>query len=161
MSSPGNVGAKIAEHAGVEGARVDASECQEQWWTETYEPSEEQESRVQALWDRLAQGCADGPHIVVSHSNLIIGLARLAAGQRCCRFDGSVEVSESGEWDFQVLPRLPADLARARSTKLRNCGVLGLRCSGGAGLETPWAVEDAMLMFGSSFEDRVGQDDDD
>jgi hypothetical protein len=159
VSTPGNVGPKIAESAGLEGAardRVDATACQAQWWTETYESEDDKKARVEECWERIMGGAddsGDGACIVVTHSNLIIALARLAAERMCTlTLDSGVEKSESGEWDFQVLPGLPNALARARSSKLRNCGVLGLRCKASSSAGA-WTVEDALLLFGSSFED--------
>lgn len=176
VSSPGNLGSRIAESAGLgedAAARVDAEDCMEQWWTDTCEDPHKAQARVALLWDRLME--SEGTScVVVTHSNLIKQLAQLLAMRR-----GDLEdeaASECGLGDFHVLPDTPSDLLRARNSKLCNCGVLGLRClrrpqlsprpslSEGSGWQ--WVVEDAMLMFSSRFEEEeekeaAGEPDDD
>lgn len=159
-SQVGNVGRQIALSAGFDASdaqdRVDVTDCETQWWTEISDSEEDADCRVRALWQRVTAEEGDAC-VVVTHSNLIIKLAQIIAGDLATEL-GVAE--HEGDGNFRILSNAPGDLQQARLAKLENCGVLGLRCTksrNGAGcvseLDFRWVVEDALLMFGSEFEE--------
>merc|ERR1711924_83840 len=104
-----------------------------QWWNDAADTAEEQEQQLAALWERISS--TPGNFVLVTHSNLVRRLSDLLADKF---------VAAEG-----VGAELPTDLANARASKLKNCGVLGLRFRQ-AGAD--WVVTDAQL-FGSEFEE--------
>lgn len=79
LGATGIVGAQISHRAMKEGnlsgldSRVDASDCQEQWWSDEPETDAEIELRLKSLWRRLLED-QDDSCVLVTHSNLIKAL---------------------------------------------------------------------------------------
>lgn len=133
--------------------RVDASDCEEKWWSDDPETEADVDRRLQELWRRLLEEDAQDSCILVTHSNLIKALLMrfggvehsllaLRAEEVACDVaspstvaseeeDGyhclSSDHVESGA-SWQVVDSGPHDLQRLKVERLQNCGVLGLRC---------------------------------
>lgn len=54
--------------------RVDATDCDQKWWSDEPETEAEVEARLQALWRRLLEEDGDDSCVLVTHSNLIKAL---------------------------------------------------------------------------------------
>jgi broad specificity phosphatase PhoE len=145
-SSPDNVGSAIAAGAelGKDTVRVDTQECESQWWNDAADTAEEQEQQLSALVERLVTA-PGGSTILVTHSNVIRRLAELLS-------EKLAESDSKGRF-LEVNPgrEMPQALSNARVSKLRNCGVLGLRFRR---FQSEWLVDDARLLFDSEFEER-------
>mmetsp|Transcript_3119 Transcript_3119/g.5411 ORF Transcript_3119/g.5411 Transcript_3119/m.5411 type:complete len:1031 (-) Transcript_3119:98-3190(-) len=158
VSTEDNIGEQIAVNAGLasHAGRVDSSECTDRWWPEGVDSDDQREVRAKALWRRLEE-LKSRSCVVVTHSNLIKQLANFIIRSRI--LDREVDACGSDQWDFCIVPKIPEDLERARSSKLRNGGVLGLQCrfempdADCPSAQTSLTVEDALLMFESEFED--------
>lgn len=137
-STEDNLGNAIAENAlnelGEDSCRVDAEDCTDMWWSTAGESPEEQDEQLTNLWKTLVSE-PGVDHVVVTHSNLIRRL-----------LSHLVEVA-------------PADLSTARSSKLQNCNMLGLRIAPSSNTASTciwqdYEVMDVCLMFDSGFEDQ-------
>eukprot|EP00746_Dinoflagellata_sp_MGD_P121356 gnl/MRDRNA2_/MRDRNA2_56557_c0_seq3.p1 gnl/MRDRNA2_/MRDRNA2_56557_c0~~gnl/MRDRNA2_/MRDRNA2_56557_c0_seq3.p1 ORF type:complete len:336 (-),score=44.90 gnl/MRDRNA2_/MRDRNA2_56557_c0_seq3:18-1025(-) len=107
--------------------RVDTSECDGEWWSKQVEGAEQIQARLRALMDRLLNFDDRSSCVLVTHSILIRELVRqYGAGDR--NSDGGYYV-----W-----------CAKQRNMKLKNCGVLGLRCRL---VDHKWVIVDACPMF--------------
>merc|ERR1712232_1405928 len=124
--------------------RVDASDCQEQWWDEAPETDGAVDARLSALVHRLLIVDKSDSCICVTHSNLI---------KRLMLKFSAIDSTEQLGWELvQDSDRL---VQRMKTKKLVNCGVLGVRF-GREGQQ--WAVRDVCLMFDSKLEDDEPQE---
>jgi len=134
--------------------RIDVSDCMDRWWSDAPERMSELEVRQKALWSRLLNEDPRGSRTLVTHSNLIRALLlRFGCGQQQTLEDFLLEQPEGS-------PAGSGTLQRAMTTKLQNCGVIGVRCVFGdvdprsakrEGVDRMWVAKDAVLMFGSDF----------
>ncbi|CAK9064276.1 unnamed protein product, partial [Durusdinium trenchii] len=130
--------------------RVDASDCEEKWWSDDPETEADVDRRLQELWRRLLDDDAEDSCILVTHSNLIKALLMrfggvehsllaLRAEDVACDVaspstvaseeeDGYHCLTSEGGASWQVVDSGPQDLQRLKVERLQNCGVLGLRC---------------------------------
>lgn len=133
--------------------RLDASDCQEKWWSDDPETEADVDRRLQELWRRLLEEDPQDSCILVTHSNLIKALLMrfggvehsllaLRAEEVACEGASAASPSTvaSEEEDgyhcltsdpftnWQLLDSGPHDLQRLKVERLQNCGVLGLRC---------------------------------
>eukprot|EP00913_Durusdinium_trenchii_P027377 g25684.t1 len=126
--------------------RVDASDCEEKWWSDDPETEADVDRRLQELWRRLLDDDAEDSCILVTHSNLIKALLMRFGGvtgpQQSAPHrdvaspstvaseeeDGYHCLTSEGGASWQVVDSGPQDLQRLKVERLQNCGVLGLRC---------------------------------
>lgn len=134
--------------------RLDASDCQEKWWSDDPETEADVDRRLQELWRRLLEEDPQDSCILVTHSNLIKALLmrfggvehsllalraeEVACGEGASAASPSTVASEEEDGyhcltsdpftNWQLLDSGPHDLQRLKVERLQNCGVLGLRC---------------------------------
>lgn len=153
------VGGSIVDRAGLHlgtdahlaslQSRVDACDCEKQWWSEEPETEGDLEARLEVLWRRLLDEDGEDSCVLVTHSNLIKALLMRFGGVGDCETlaatdagggegcgdassthdDGTVlleDVEEEASW--QVVHDGPEALRQLKVRRLQNCGVLGLRC---------------------------------
>lgn len=145
--------------------RVDTSNCEEKWWSESPETEQEVDARLCSLWTQLLEEDREGSCVLVTHSNLIKALLmrfgvvdesfiftgshrstredepeeRLPAGTpRFQEDDSEEEPNPISSW--QVVRDGPSALRQLKVERLQNCGVLGVRCVSSRPPPTP--VED-------------------
>eukprot|EP00435_Cladocopium_sp_Y103_P036332 s1308_g9.t1 len=148
--------------------RLDASDCQEKWWSDDPETEADVDRRLQELWRRLLEEDAQD-------SCILALLMRFGGGEGASAASPSTVASEEEDGyhcltsdpftNWQLLDSGPHDLQRLKVERLQNCGVLGLRCVLEAPLEDGleewedlmpvnnadgrWVAKDALLMFNS------------
>lgn len=131
--------------------RIDATDCEEQWWSDQPETQAELDSRLTTLWHRLLDEDEHDSCVLVTHSNLIKAIVmrfgggfegKTEASPSACRADVTLgpgqddshlqgcteqlDIESSMSW--QMIEGGPEALRQLKVERLQNCGVLGLRC---------------------------------